>query len=111
MRHKFATTHVMTGESIGWISKQMGHKNPTFTFDHYGRFMIDEDMKKSIRIVLNTGFKLRGFLVIWSTFGQHISYSLSVATTCSGFEYRFSPHFSQGIQEIFQLDKFLQLCI
>lgn len=45
MRHTYATTHVMAGVSIGWISKQMGHESPSFTFDNYGKFMISDDMQ------------------------------------------------------------------
>lgn len=44
MRHTYATTHVMAGTNIAWVSKQMGHESPSITFDHYGKFMIAEDM-------------------------------------------------------------------
>ena len=41
-RHTFASLTITSGENIGWVSKQMGHKDAGFTYKTYARF-IDED--------------------------------------------------------------------
>ena len=41
-RHTFASLAITSGENIGWVSKQMGHKDAGFTYRTYARF-IDED--------------------------------------------------------------------
>jgi len=41
-RHTFASLAITSGENIGWVSKQMGHKDAGFTYRPYASF-IDED--------------------------------------------------------------------
>ena len=41
-RHTFASLAITSGENIGWVSKQMGHKDAGFTYRTYASF-IDED--------------------------------------------------------------------
>lgn len=38
-RHTFASTMLMRGESLLWVSKVLGHKKPTTTLSHYARFI------------------------------------------------------------------------
>lgn len=38
-RHTFATLALSAGEAIGWVSKQMGHRNTKMTIERYYRFI------------------------------------------------------------------------
>ena len=41
MRHTFATLHIAAGESITWVSRQMGHADPHITWKRYNRYVPD----------------------------------------------------------------------
>ncbi|MDA9681333.1 site-specific integrase [bacterium] len=41
-RHTFASMMLTAGESVAWLSKQMGHKDVAFTLRTYARFIEDD---------------------------------------------------------------------
>ena len=41
-RHTFASIMLTVGESVGWLSRQMGHTDVAFTLRTYARFVEDD---------------------------------------------------------------------
>lgn len=58
-RHTFASTALMAGEHVMWVSRQLGHKDWTFTARTYSRWIPDNAPE--------AGKKAEE----WYTFGQH----------------------------------------
>lgn len=46
-RHTFATMHISRNANIWWLAKQMGHRNPTMLFEHYGTYLEGYDDAKN----------------------------------------------------------------
>jgi integrase len=42
-RHTYATTALMAGVNPAYIARQLGHKNPTMLFKHYGKWIDGAD--------------------------------------------------------------------
>lgn len=59
-RHTFASMMLMAGESVMWVSAQMGHTDWTFTARTYSRFIADD--------APDAGLKASA---IWAKSGQH----------------------------------------
>lgn len=46
-RHTFATMMISRGEDIIWVSKMMGHSNPSITLKFYAKYIYEKEIKRA----------------------------------------------------------------
>lgn len=52
LRHTFASLHLQAGESIYWVSRQLGHASIRITVDLYGRWLPPGNLEAAARLEL-----------------------------------------------------------
>lgn len=55
LRHTFASWALSSGENPLWVAKQMGHRDVTMIFQHYGRYMPDMNPDAGQKMISSKG--------------------------------------------------------
>lgn len=55
LRHTFASWALSSGENPLWVAKQMGHRDVTMIFKHYGRYMPDMNPDAGQKMISSKG--------------------------------------------------------